>query len=44
MKANRWPRRHKLATVSVMAVTALGLGVTQAAPAGAASGPAETSR
>jgi hypothetical protein len=40
MKANRWPRRHKLAAVSIMAVTALGLAVTQAAPAGAASGPA----
>ncbi|HSZ43650.1 MAG TPA: hypothetical protein VK817_27100 [Trebonia sp.] len=43
MKANRRPRRRALAAVSAMAVTAVGLAVAQAVPAGAASTQAGTS-
>lgn len=40
MKANRWPRRRKLATVSAIAAAALAIVAGQAGPAAAAGGSA----
>jgi hypothetical protein len=40
MKANRWPRRRKLATVSAIAAAAVAITAGQAGPAAATGGPA----